>query len=69
MADVTIERIKGKQSVITIGSGHSGITLTVNKRRRSLYVGGWFDRFVSIDGAELPLQAILELFDTERKEK
>jgi len=60
---------KGRQTVIRISRdwASSGIDLVVNKRRQVLEVSGWYDTFAGIEGAEIPLGELLELFGKERK--
>lgn len=66
-----IDLKKGCQTIIWIGndSGSEGIDITINKRRRTLRISGWFDSIVGIQGAEIPLDEIVALFGKRQKEQ
>ena len=44
---------------IDIGNEHAGITISYTRARKALYISGWYDRCVGIEGAEIPLAEFL----------
>ena len=57
-----VKKEKGKQTVLQTPNKHSGIQITVNKKRKSLHFFAWYDSFVGIEGADLTLEDIVQLF-------
>ncbi|MDO8670188.1 MAG: hypothetical protein Q7O66_02015 [Dehalococcoidia bacterium] len=47
---------------------HSGMEITYTKSRRVLYIGGWYDDFVGIQGEEISLADFFERLGITRKE-
>lgn len=63
-----IKQQKGKQTVIYIGdSKYSGVDITINKKKRSFYVSGWYDGCVGIQGAEIKLDDFIKLFNGDKR--
>jgi hypothetical protein len=62
---------EGSSTVLfsTKGSGRSGIRIDVNKGRRTLSIGGWYDTYVGIESGEISLDEINRLFEREPKSK
>jgi len=44
-----------KPKRIDIGDVESGISITYTKSRKTLYISGWYDHCVGIEGEEIPL--------------
>jgi len=53
---------KRKRVELQIGTASAGISLEIGKTRGTIYVSGWYDGMVGIEGKELPLRSLLELF-------
>jgi hypothetical protein len=61
---------KGNQLVLySAYSGHEGIRIGVNKGKRTLTIGGWYDGCVGLRCAELSLKEIQDLFQPKKKSK
>jgi len=41
---------------------NSGIDITVNKGKKTLSIGGWYDSMVGIESREITLEEIMNLF-------
>ena len=41
---------------------NSGIDITVNKGKKTLSIGGWYDSMVGIESQEITLEEIMNLF-------
>jgi len=44
---------------VTIGGGSSGISIRYTKSSRRVFISGWYDSFVGIQGAHLDLEELL----------
>jgi hypothetical protein len=47
---------------------HSGIQIEYTKSRKSLYICGWYDSFVGIDGTALTLEQFFKLLGITEKD-
>lgn len=60
---IEIRKEKGKQTTIYIGdSRSSGIAIEINKKKKTLYIHGWYDSLVGIAGDEIKLSDLIDLF-------
>lgn len=58
------EEVASKNGSLSLETGtrDQGISISIGKTKGTLYVSGWYDSVVGIQGAELPLRSLLELF-------
>lgn len=55
---------KVRQTVIQLGdSTYSGIDITINKSKKTLYISGFYDSFCGIQGEEIKLDDLINLFE------
>jgi hypothetical protein len=45
----------------------SGIDITINKGRRTISVGGWYDSVVGISSHEIPIDELMSFFEKQKK--
>lgn len=58
----------GNQNILYSNhSNCSGIDITINKRKKTLSIGGWYDSFVGIESQEISLQEVIDLFKENKK--
>jgi len=60
-----IEDKNGRKTIIikAFEDSHSGISIEINKGKKTFYVSGWYDTFGGIQGDEIKLEDFLKLFE------
>ena len=58
----------GKPKQIRIGDKSSGVIIEYVKSRKTIYVNGWYDTIVGIEGVEMSLDAFCEQLGIQRKD-
>lgn len=56
-----------KQKFIDIGTDNSGISIVYYKSKRRLWITGWYDHYVGIEGASMSLGRFLRDLGIDEK--
>ena len=58
-----------KRNILYIGHGdRAGIDISYNRSKQSFYISGWYDTMVGIEGEEISLKELLEVFKITKKD-
>ena len=58
-----VKKVANQIELYSPGSDGSGINITVNKKKKTFHISGWYDSYAGIQGGEISLEALQKLIN------